>query len=205
LHDLFVATEIDIATEKPGRLMIGDQYMICYMAVDSSVVAFRHRADFMVKELKVIAEIPFWFSEELINFFASTPEISEFGKRYDGRYAYQYSTGYANSTLFNSHYVATPIILTIYGPCTDPAIYINNILYGVRSSAAANERIIIDQIQRRIYKIMADGTELNLFDYRYKEYDQFGPIPAGSYPVVFSGNYAFSVTLLKQRSEPEWT
>jgi len=204
LNGLHAVTETDIYALTPGRFYLDGQYMICYLGVSSGLDRWEAAYHYAKKTLSVTATHPFWLTEVTKRFFAGSAEVSAFGKTYNGRHPYQYSTGYANSSLLNEHYVATPAIITMYGPCVDPAVYIGSVMYGVEASIADGERVVIDQMQRRIYKVASNGSTVNLFDARYKEYDQFAPVAAGVSTVAFSGDFAFDVTLLMQRSEPLW-
>lgn len=125
-------------------------------------------------------------------------------KKYAGRYPYQYGTGYANEVLFNDHFADTPAIVTIYGPCAEPKIYIGGNVYGVEANAEEGERIVLDQIERKIYRVDATGATTNLFDYRIKTSDPFKKISPGDVTVQFSGEFGFDIELLQQRSEPKW-
>lgn len=205
LNDLHAACEADIATMTPGRLWLDGQYMICFMGISSDLGPWQNAFQWLEKQISILITYPFWFSESIKQFRAGEVITSPHGKKYSGCYPYQYGTGYSNQTLYNTHYIPTPAIITIYGPCEDPQLYIDGNLYGIDgASAAANERIIIDQLERRIYRVAVDGTQTNLFDYRIKTSDNFRPIRSGDVAVQFSGAFGFDVNLLHQRSEPKW-
>lgn len=201
---LLAITEPDIVARTPGKLWLGDAYLLCYLAVSSDVALYSRLGNFAEKALKVLAVSPFWYVEESKLFMAGSGEVSASGKRYNGRYPYQYGTGYANSRLLNTHYLPTPVVITIYGPCANPAIFISGIKYGVEASATARERIVIDQLERKIYKVQTNGGRQNLFGSRWKDDDPYTPVPIGESQVLSSGEFAFELTLCKQRSEPKW-
>lgn len=205
LNALHAATEADITRGKPGRLWLDGQYLICFLAVSSTVNNWKSGFHFLEKSLSVLAVYPFWYTEITQAFRAGEIDTSPYGKRYHGRYPYQYGTGYANKTLYNDHHSETPAIITIYGPCDDPQIYIAGNLYGLSGvGAGEGEHIVIDQLERTIYRVATDGEKTNLFDYRVKTHDVFLPIPPGDVSVQFSGEFGFDVTLMQQRSEPKW-
>ncbi len=205
LNALHAATEADITRGKPGRLWLDGQYLICFLGVASTVNKWTGGFHFLEKTLSVLAVYPFWYTEVTQAFRAGEIDASPYGKRYRGRYPYQYGTGYANKTLYNDHHSETPAIITIYGPCEDPQIYIAGNLYGLADvGAGEGERIVIDQLERTIYRVAIDGEKTNLFDYRVKTHDIFVPIPSGDVSVQFSGEFGFDVTLMQQRSEPKW-
>ena len=205
LEALTAATEVDIAALMPGKFYINDEYMSCYLAIGSEVLYWRDGFFYAKKALSMLAVSPFWCTEQIHTFNAGGIAASEFGKRYDGRYAYQYGTGYANISFINDHYTDSPAIITIYGACVDPSIYIADNHYGVTASIAANEYIIIDQIQRKVYKVGTHGNNVNLFDQRDKESDIFKYIPAGLVSALYTGDFGFEIKLIQRRREPKWT
>ena len=178
--------------------------MKCYLGTSSEIEEWAGGFHFMEKKLKVLSPFPFWITEKVQRFRAGTRAVSSYGKKYAGRYPYQYGTGYANEILFNDHFADTPAIVTIYGPCTEPKIYIGGNVYGVEANAEEGERIVLDQIERKIYRVDATGATTNLFDYRIKTSDPFKKISPGDVTVQFSGEFGFDIELLQQRSEPKW-
>ena len=78
-------------------------------------------------------------------------------------------------------------------------------IYALNVSIAKNERIVVDQLHKKIYKVGTTGIKTNLYNERDKTHDIFKPAPVGMVPVLYSGSYAFDVTLVHQRSEPLWT
>jgi hypothetical protein len=205
LNNLHAICEADISATKPGRLYLDGQFLFCFLGVSSEINSWRGGYHFVEKTLSILAVYPFWYTEVTQQFRAGEIASSTYGKRYNGRYPYQYGTGYTNKTLYNTHYAAAPAVITIYGPCEDPQIYIAGNLYGVLGVGADNqEHIILDQVERTIYRVSNVGEITNLFDYRVKTADPFAYIPAGDVPVQFSGEFGFDVKLMQQRSEPKW-
>ena len=205
LNALHAACEVDFSSTSPGRLWLDGQYLICYMGVGSEKTDWNGGFHWLKKNLTLLAVFPFWYTEVIQQFRAGEVDASPYGKKYNGRYPYQYGTGYSNQTLYNTHYAATPAVITIYGPCDDPQIYIGGNLYGISgASAATDERIILDQVERSIYRVAANGSKTNLFDYRVKTSDPFAYIQPGDISVQFSGEFGFDIKLMQQRSEPKW-
>ena len=204
LNELLSVCETDISANKPGKLWLDGQYLKCYLGTSSEIEEWAGGFHFMEKKLKILSPFPFWITEKVQRFRAGTRAVSSYGKKYAGRYPYQYGTGYANEVLFNDHFADTPAIVTIYGPCAEPKIYIGGNVYGVEANAEEGERIVLDQIERKIYRLDSTGTTTNLFDYRIKTSDPFKKISPGDVTVQFSGEFGFDIELLQQRSEPKW-
>lgn len=206
LNALHAACETDISAQMPGRLWLDGQYVICYLGISSTVDEWRGGFAWMDKTISLLTVYPFWYTEVLQQFRAGVIDVSQYGKKYSGRYPYQYGTGYSNQTLYNTHYAPAPVIITVYGPCQDPQIYISGNLYGVSGvSVGAEEYVVLDQVERRIYRVASNGSRTNLFDYRVKTSDPFLYIPPGDASVQFSGEFGFDVKIMQQRSEPKWT
>src|SRR5699024_10797764 len=126
-------------------------------------------------------------------------------KRYNGRYPCKYGTGYSQTTLDNTvGSWETPMIITIYGEAVNPSLSIGGNQYTLNTTLAANERAMIDQHHKKIYKIGTTGIETNIFNTRDKSTDIFKFAPVGMVSVLYNGDYSLDITLIHQRSEPLW-
>ena len=201
---LHAITEADIMAEQPGKLYIGNQYIVCYLGVSSTVEQYTDKTSFLGKKLQVRIEEPYWCSEATTIFNIVTVTDTT-GKKFDLRLPYRYGSGYASSYIANSHFAACQAIITIYGSVANPSIQIAGHIYNVDVTLTATERLVIDQTKRKIYKVSSTGAQTNVFNARNKGYDVFAPIPVGQSPVIYSGAFKFSITLVQQRSEPLWT
>lgn len=205
MNALHALTEVDILAKTPGKLWYNEQYLICYLGVSSEISTLSERGHFAEKALKIAVVEPFWCKNILQRFLIASETASEGGKKYDGRYAYKYGTSYQNSTLYNTHYAACPMILTMYGPVTNPSIVIGGNTYAITTEIASGERVEVDQIAGTIYKISSSGIRSSIFNLRDKDNNIFANIVPGALTVSWSGDYAFDVTMIQQRSEPLWT
>lgn len=201
---LLALTEPDILNNTPGRLYLGDQYLICFLSVESVVNHFAEKSNWVSKDLTVLVVEPFWRTERTYRFLAGAAESVEDGKRYDLRYDYRYIASAASGTIDNSHYAPSQMIITVYGPAENPSITVGGRIYSIAASVSATQRIVIDQLQRRIESVTAAGERTNLFDYRDKENDIFLPVEPGVNTVIYDGSFDFDITLVQQRSEPLW-
>jgi hypothetical protein len=203
LNALHALTEADVVENTNGLLWWDGQYIKCFLSTASDITEWKRGFHYAKKKLTVLLIEPYWVTETKQQ-FSPEPETMQYGKRYPLRYPYRYGTGYSNKTLYNSHYAAAPMIITVFGVATDPSIVIAGNLYEVSCALLEGERIEIDQIARKITKIDASGNTYSMFNARNKESDIFTPCPAGNVPVQFSG-LVFEITLIQQRSEPVWT
>jgi hypothetical protein len=206
MNALHALTEVDIQAKTPGKLWLGEQYLICYLGVASELNLYSRRGNFAEKALTVAVVEPFWCRlDGPVKFNLTDEGELAGGKKYDGKYAYKYGSSYQSSTLINSHYAHCPVIITIYGTTTNPQITIGGNIYSVLTEIASGERVEIDQIAGTIYKINASGVKTSVFNSRDKTNDIFKAVPAGASSVVYSGLFSFDVTMVQQRSEPLWT
>jgi len=202
---LMALTEPDILNNTPGRLYLGEQYLICFLAVASKVNRYADKSNWVSKDLTVLVTEPFWRTEKNYHFLIGAAESVDNAKRYDLRYDYRYIASAASGTIDNSHYAPSQMIITVYGPAENPSITVGGRIYSVSASVSATQRIVIDQLQRRIESVTAAGERTNLFDYRDKENDIFMPVEPGVNTVIYDGSFDFDITLVQQRSEPLWT
>lgn len=203
LHDV---TEADMIAGEPGKLYVDDQYLTCYLAVAGKEPEHPRNSNFATREITVLAVEPYWCTPVQVVVNPSTNQQSnENGKKFNLRYAYRYGTGLSGTTIINDHYAAAPAIIEYYGPVVNPSIIIAGEVYGVNVTLTATDRIVIDQIRHKIYKVSETGVKTNVFNYRNKSYDIFKPIPVGSNQITYGGDFMVSITMIQQRSELRWT
>ena len=202
---LMALTETDILNNTPGRLYLGDQYLICYLAVASKINRYAEKSHWVSKDLTVLVVEPFWRTEKTYRFLSGAVEDVENAKRYDLRYDYRYIASASSGSIINDHYAPSQMIITVYGAAENPSITVGGNIYSVQASVSTTQRIVIDQLQRKIESVSAAGDKTNLFDYRDKENDIFTPVPSGVQTVIYDGTFDFDITLIQQRSEPKWT
>jgi hypothetical protein len=126
-------------------------------------------------------------------------------------YDYDYPRGYRSAQeshsdrVVNSFLVPCGFRLEISGPATNPDITIGTDSHKLSCKVDVNQALVVDSRDRSIKIVKADGSEVNAFRYRDKKADVFATIPAGAHDITWNGDFAFSLTLYKERSEPLWT
>lgn len=93
----------------------------------------------------------------------------------------------------------------IYGPATNPTIYINNDPVTVNVTIGATERlrIVSNGPTKTIDILQADGSSTSAFVYRDKTHSPF--LTLGENNELTFGNIVFDFTSIERRSEPSWT
>ena len=95
--------------------------------------------------------------------------------------------------------------IRIYGEAVNPSIIIGEHTYTINGTVGSGETLLIDSLARTITLTKADLQKVNFFDKRSRESYIFQPIPSGTQPVRWSGNFGFDLTVIEERSEPKWT
>ena len=201
LNDLFEITEKDIVENTPGRLYVNGYYLTCYV-VAGSKSEWESGAPICDAEIQVVSPYPFFIGETNQEY-----EIQDISGDY-GQFPMKYPTRYASwsttQTLINPHFSKSPFKLVIHGECTNPAVLINGVLYKVKTTVGVNEYITIDTKAKTIYLTRVDGTKVNIYNLRDREFYIFTPLSAGENTVSWDGSFAMEITIYEERSEPKW-
>lgn len=206
LNNLSNIIEYDVRMRTAGKLWLDDHYIECYI-VSGAVNRYSRDKAVCSKRYTVLPVGMYWCFETKSTFpIGSGIQTSQGVKKYNNRYPYKYGIGYSSQIIYNdTERWDIPAVITIYGPISNPSLRIAGNTYAVNATIGSNERIVIDQKMKKIYKISARGERSNLYPYRDKTHNIFEYIPSGNVDVVYSGDFGFDVTLIHQRSEPLWT
>lgn len=203
LNDFHDIISKDIISFTPGRLYIGNQYLICYISGDIKKDAFMGVL-IQVKNLTIVTDYPIWISENTYQFFSYDTIASSDNKRYPGLYPYRYANGLSNSYIQNPHFTHANFLLRIYGPVVNPQVSIGGIPYLVNIVLESGERLEINSRSETVIKVMNDGTQANAFHNRQKRRTFFQKIPPGRQSIVWPGSFDWDLIIYEERSEPKW-
>lgn len=205
-NKLLEVMEKDVLAMEPGKIIIGGYYFKCFVT-KSSKESYLINKRYMTLTLSLASDHPYWVKESTFSFRAGGNAESSASAYLD--FSYDYPFDYASSVMAdkvnNGGFVGSNFRLTIYGPCTNPAVYIHGHKYQVNCEVAASEYLTIDSVTKKIYLTKNDGTIENKFGVRNKESYVFEKIPAGSNAVTWEGDFGLDVTIIEERSEPKWT
>lgn len=203
-NKLFEVVEKDVLALQYGRIIVGDYYFKCYVTKSQKEDYLLSRR-YMRLTLTLTTDAPYWVKETSFS-FSRSGDGSGGSSFLD--FAFDYPIDYAPNAAIeqvnNTGFVAANFRLVIYGPCSSPAVYINNHLYQVNCAVLDGEYLTIDSVTKKIMRTQNDGTSVNEFKNRNKESYIFEKIPAGVVPVSWEGDFGFDVVLLEERSEPKW-
>jgi hypothetical protein len=207
---LYEVFETDVLAKQKGTFEVNGYKMKAY-AIGSKKSNYLISKKLLYVELKIVTDTPRWIEEKKFSFF---PEIEsespeDYGRNYDQNreYPYGYDLDVLKSRrLNNDNFYSCGFIMTIYGAVENPVITIGGKIYRVNVTVEAGEylKIVNDGTTKEITLFKNDGTTENCFAYRYKPQSVFAKIEPGIQEVLWNDGFGFEITLLKERSEPEW-
>lgn len=202
--DLFFETvDFDVLNRSPGKLYVGDQYQKCYI-ITSEKTGWEYDIELLDNTVTYVTEKSVWITEHPY-YFKASEILSTNNKRYPGRYAYRYANGLTNTSITNDHYAECNFRLIIYGPCTNPAIYVGGYGYLFKIVLEDGEYLEVDSAAETVTKYMTSGIKVNAFNNRNFADSVFRPIQTGRQEVNWNGRFDFDLILLEERSEPKWS
>lgn len=202
--DLFFETvDFDVLNRSPGKLYVGDQYQKCYI-ITSEKTGWEYDIELLDNTVTYVTEKSVWITEHPY-YFKASEILSSNNKRYPGRYAYRYANGLTNTSITNEHYAECNFRLIIYGPCTNPAIYVGGYGYLFKIVLEDGEYLEVDSAAETVTKYMTSGIKVNAFNNRNFADSVFRPIQTGRQEVNWNGRFDFDLILLEERSEPKWS
>ena len=204
-NQLMEIAEKDVLAVEHGKIWIGDYYLKCYITA-SSKSNYLMRKGYMETSLTVISDYPQWIKETTTSFTNSATVGQSSGfLDYPYDFTYDYLSTAAYKILSNDGYVESNFRIIIYGPVSNPIIYIDDHAYQVNVTVESGEYLTIDSLLKTIVLTETDGTETNVFNYRNRDSYIFEPIAVGNNEVAWDNTFIFDIILLEERSEPEWT
>lgn len=195
--------ERDVKNQTPGRLIWQDWYIPCF-ALESSTEPDAIR-EWTSNTVSFLCPRPFWVREEKKIFIpASGDDLSGF-LDYDYDYDYDFYKGTPGLEVWARTFpFSADFKIVIFGPITDPAIYVNGHVYQLLTEIYAGDYVTINSSDHTIILTQNNGTTVNLFDQRNKTSDIFERIPGGTITIIWSGLFEFEMTIYDERSEPTW-
>lgn len=207
-NKLFEIFEVDIINNKDGKMYTNTGYYLPCRIYASEKTDWNLGIPFMFNNFKVISANPYWIKEQTKDFTKSSDYYSNTGNLdYPYDYMYDYTPnkkGFGYWFTGNSGY--SDFEMTIYGPCINPRVLINNYPYEVFDTLENYEYIVIKNVnqEKTVIKYRNNGTTVNLFDSRAKEKSIFSSIPPGKLTLNWNGDFKFTLKLFEKRSEPKW-
>ena len=120
-------------------------------------------------------------------------------------YNYGYSQPESHADVINLPGTGNGYEIIVYGPQTNPVIYLNNqpVQVNVELSAQQRLRIVSNGSVKTIEILSSSGQATDAFVYRDKENTPF--LTLGTHTDLTFGQIRFDFTTIERRSEPTWT
>ena len=202
-NQIFEIFEKDVIAEQPGKIIIGDYYLQCYVYASKKSEYLTHK-NLLTTSISVAGDTENWIKETWKEFTYFDPTDGT-GKGYEYGYEYDYSVGEGNmDTLFNGHFGSCDFIIKISGYAFEPAITIANHTYKVKETIQEGETLIINS-KKKTVTLSRHGVIDNCFAKRDRSSYIFEKIPSGNSTVYWNSGFNFEITLLEERGEPKWT
>lgn len=198
--NLYETIENDLLLKKYGKLYSGDYYVRGYFTASKKS---NYTADgFLSLSLTFVTDCPNWIRET--NYQYRPNAIAQEGLSYPYDYPYDFLASVSAQDIINPSFAEQNIRLVIYGDCVNPAVMIDNHVYGVDVTIDENEYVTIDTAEKTIVLTKQDGTTQNVFNARNREYYIFQKIPSGKHVISVLPSTNVDLTILEERSEPKW-
>lgn len=200
-------TDVDINNLRMGKLYVGDYYLECYVYASAKQTRYISTNKTSV-ECSIICENGNWQSDEKWRFFEGGTEgegeTTGNGIVYPYDYMYDYSAPFGKNTIINESYLDTDFEMIFYGPSLLPEVTIGGYDYRINYELDANDYLVINSKTKTCTVVKYDGTKVNVFMYRDRDWNIFEKIKSGGNLVILSDRQALDVTLFYERSEPFW-
>lgn len=204
---LYDVPAVDVDAMRPGRLYVGEWYLVCYIT-GASQSRGADKSGMAKYSITVTPALPFWRRdrEKILT------ERHEGGTGLDYEHDYDYDYGYAptsNVVENRTHYPAD-LLIRIYGSCTDPVVKIGENDYSVNVDVKQGDRLEIDTSEKTVKIVKLDGTVENAFAHIAGEYREnsgsyiFQKMPSGTSNVTWSGMYNLDIVVIEHANEPRW-
>lgn len=195
--------DADTNQQKEGKLFCG-RYWLSGFFVKSEKPNKYINVPLTIVNLTFYPSDGNWMSSEY--FYFSTPEILiQPYLDYDYDYDYDFCSDNVTGSFENKSYVPSEFLMRIFGPAINPTITIGQWNYGMTGSLGADETLVIDSINKKMYVFSDNENEkTNVFNQRFRDFYAFQPIPVGENIVAWNGNFDFSIELYDTRREPKW-
>lgn len=207
LMNLFEVTERDVLAKTQGRLYVGEEYLPCYI-YKSQKTDFHPGVVFLVNNFSLVSETGNWIRESYFSYSSrsqNTVESQDAYMDYPYDHSYDYASAILAYTAENEGFTEADFKMVVIGPCSNPEVIIAGHSYKVNTELSASETLVIDSVNRKVYKVMVNGEQVNQFHLRDRENSVFRKIPEGNNNVTWDGSFSFELILYEGRSEPRWT
>lgn len=204
LHEIF---EKDIYAVTPGKIIIGDYYLSCYITA-KTMSKYYPGALSMVNQYKVLSETGRWYHIIEKTFGAgSQSQVIDTGVRdYPRDYKYDYAPASGINRLISDSFVPFDFEIIYNGPWDTPYVIVSNYMYRVYTELAQGEYLTVNSKTKTIVKTKKNGEKVNEFYLRDRDnyiFEKMKATNGSSYVSIPEGKIC-SIKAFTERSEPKW-
>lgn len=201
-NQIFEIFEKDVLANIPGKFVIGDYYLKCFV-IESKKSDYLLDRRVLRVSLGIVTDQSCWISEKTTKIIVGeTTAAGDLDYPYD--YSYDFTNSLGGAVVFNSGIRPANFRMVIYGYQLNPSVYIGGHEYTVNTEILLGEYLTIDTVKKTIVLTKNDGTEVNCFGVRRVVPYPFQQIPVGESIVTAADGLRVDITILDERSEPKW-
>ena len=205
---LYEIPAADVDAMKPGRLYVGDWYLVCYIT-SSSVSGWWHADGVSSYEVEVTVVDAQWRRD--VQYVLT--ERYDGGAGLDLPYDFPYDFGYSTFafTVNNIGFRPADAVIRMYGPADSCRVVVAGNAYSVGVSLEVGEYVTIDTYEHTVKVTRLTGDVENAFPHVEGDYFEgsgsyiFERIPTGLNDVIWSGTSDLDLTVVLMRDEPDYT
>lgn len=206
-NKIYEITEKDILAKKPGKIVIGDYYLKCYVT-GITKGDYLISKQYMTADMDIQTDDATWYKEQTktYKFVNDRENIGGDFLDYPHGTPFDLQRDAAAKMLFNDAFVPSNFKMNIYGAVDMPIIQIGDNRYSVNVSLTTSEYLTIDSVNKTIYLTRRNGEKVNCYNLRNRDNYVFEKIPPGNHNITANiDGLTFDITLYEERSEPKWT
>ena len=205
INQLMEFSEKDILVKQPGRLVVGDYYLPCYI-IGSTKTDYLAKRGYLQAALEVLSDTPAWVKETRFSFnYGDGGHTQGPDMDYPTDHPMDFTNPFSSLMVENPGFTGSDFRMIIYGEADDAKITIGDHLYEVNCEIGSHEYLTIDSKKKTVILTKENGTTENKFKLRNRASYIFEKIPPGETLVTWDNDYKFDIILYEERSEPKWT
>lgn len=217
---LYEVADVDVIAGKPGKLVIGDWALECYI-VASNADMYWLDDRFAEFELTILAEDPYWTKRTLFMYrfddptldiegIVMTPQETDGVLSDDGSdFPFNFTASSSFRRFFNNAIAPCDFLLRVYGSASAPLVNIAGNTYETDIVVPSGSRLEIDSMKKTIVVIDSVGRKTNAFNARKVGREGSGSyifekIPTGRCNIWTNKNFKVDIEIIERRSTPTW-
>lgn len=199
-NELYEMIGYDVDTEQYGAFYIGDYYIKGYFTTSTKTLV---AIDDVIKmTLEFATDMSMWIKEDK-HIYRPSASTSGEGHDYPYDYPYSYISKASSKAIVNKSNADQDLKIVFYGPYKNPSVNIGDLVYGASMELLEGEKLVINTKEKTVIRYNSIGHAKNYFSKRMKTNYPFSKIKPG-YNFINTTVPNFDITILMERSEPEW-